>query len=163
MGNKQKGKSALSDAAFDAIFAAATERGKQRQRRDPRAVRVEYHAQSRRLMIELVNGCALLIPVELLQGLGGASDAALAEVKIMPRGLDLHWPQLDVQFTVAGLLGGTFGTKAWMAELGRVGGRAKTEAKQFAARINGAKGGRPRATPVQQKKAAAGKTRRAAA
>lgn len=100
----------------------------------------------RRAMVELLNGCVLMCPVDLLQGLRGAPDAALADVELMPRGLDLHWKKLDVQFTIAGLLRGVFGTKAWLAELGRVGGRVASPAKRAAARANGRLGGRPRKT-----------------
>ena len=39
---------------------------------------------------------------------------------------------------------GLFGTRRWMAEIGRRGGKRRTKAKALAARANGAKGGRPR-------------------
>ena len=42
------------------------------------------------------------------------------------------------------LVAGIFGTKSWMAELGRKGGQATSSAKSAAARKNGKKGGRPR-------------------
>lgn len=148
---------------WEAMFEQATVRGKRRAASEPRAVRVEYQEQSRRLLLELANGCVMLVPVDLLQGLRGAKTEALAEVTLMPRGQDLHWQQLDAQFTVAGLLTGVFGTKAWMAELGRAGGSISSEAKRAAARANGAKGGRPRnqaATPMTTKVAA--RTRKAA-
>jgi len=45
---------------------------------------------------------------------------------------------------VPGLLDGVFGTKSWMTHIGQKGGSAVSEAKLTAARINGAKGGRPR-------------------
>ncbi len=48
---------------------------------------------------------------------------------------DLGVPQL-----VAGL----FGTKAWMAQLGRQGGKSRSGAKAQASRDNGKHGGRPR-------------------
>ncbi len=41
-------------------------------------------------------------------------------------------------------LAGRLGSKRWMSELGRKGGRATSAAKSEAARINGQKGGRPR-------------------
>ena len=50
----------------------------------------------------------------------------------------------DADFTVAGLVAGVFGTRAWMAELGRKGGSVTSEAKAAAVRENGKKGGRPR-------------------
>ena len=53
----------------------------------------------------------------------------------------LHWEKLDADFTVPGLLAGIFGTKRYMAQLA---GRSTSAAKATAARVNGAKGGRPR-------------------
>jgi hypothetical protein len=70
---------------------------------------------------------------------------------MMPRGAALHWENLDQDFSVAGLLAGIFGTKAWMAELGRQGGSITSEAKRAAARANGQKGGRPRQDAKKQK------------
>ena len=76
-----------------------------------------------------------------------ASDAALADVAILGRGYALHWPRLDADFTVPGLLMGVFGTRAWMAsELARRAGQSRSPAKAAAARANGRKGGRPRRT-----------------
>jgi hypothetical protein len=72
-------------------------------------------------------------------------EAALADVEIAGAGHALHWPQLDADFTVPGLLMGVFGTRAWMAsEFARRAGQAKSPAKAAAARANGRKGGRPR-------------------
>ena len=54
-----------------------------------------------------------------------------------------HWS--DPQGETAAVRGrALFGTKAWMSELARRGGRITSPAKAAAARANGAKGGRPR-------------------
>jgi hypothetical protein len=45
---------------------------------------------------------------------------------------------------IPGLLAGVFGTRAWMAVLGRKGGRITSNTKAAAAKANGQKGGRPR-------------------
>lgn len=95
-------------------------------------------------MIELTNGVTVSTPIHSLQGLEGAPAQALAAVVVGPRGASLHWEELGVDFSVAGPLAGVFGMRAWMAEVGRRGGRATTEAKAAAARANGAKGGRPK-------------------
>ncbi|HEX8127913.1 MAG TPA: DUF2442 domain-containing protein, partial [Pyrinomonadaceae bacterium] len=78
------------------------------------------------------------------QGLRNATPEDLAKVEVMPYGLALSWPRLNADLTIAGLLAGIFGTKAWMSELGRKGGSRKTEAKATASRENGRHGGRPR-------------------
>ena len=80
-----------------------------------------------------------------MEELAEADPAALHEIEITPSGLGLHWPALDADVYVPGLMQGVFGSKRWMAaQLGAAGGRARTAAKAAAARQNGAKGGRPR-------------------
>lgn len=72
------------------------------------------------MVVELTNGCSFVFPARSLQGLAGASDAELARIEILGIGYGLHWPALDADFTVPGLLMGVFGTRAWMAsELAR--------------------------------------------
>ena len=56
-------------------------------------------------------------------------------------GYGLHWPQLDEDYSVPGLMNGVFGAAKWLAARA---GRGTSEAKAAAARANGAKGGRPR-------------------
>jgi len=70
----------------------------------------------------------------------------------MPTGYALRWERLDADFTVIGLLAGIFGTKAWMSELGRKGGNARSEAKASAVRENGKRGGRPRKDAAPERK-----------
>jgi hypothetical protein len=139
----------MSEHNFERQFAAATRRGAARIEREPLAVRAKYDRRSRRIVIDLSNRCTLLLPPELAQGLRGASAADLSKVRLLGPGTTISWPALDVQFSVTGLLAGVFGTRAWMAELGRAGGRVKSAAKSGAARRNGAKGGRPKGTRVK--------------
>ncbi|MDX2223212.1 MAG: DUF2442 domain-containing protein, partial [Rhodospirillaceae bacterium] len=64
-------------------------------------------------------------------------------------GYGLHWPDLDVDLSVPGLLAGLFGTRAYIDRLrARRAGSATSKAKSAAARRNGAKGGRPRKVAV---------------
>jgi hypothetical protein len=53
---------------------------------------------------------------------------------------------LDADLGVSQLVSGLFGSKAWMTELGRQGGKLKSIAKAQASRENGKRGGRPRKT-----------------
>lgn len=63
------------------------------------------------------------------------------QVEILGAGTGLHWEALDLDLSVPELLNGLFGTRAQMA---RLAGQGRSEAKAAAARANGAKGGRPR-------------------
>lgn len=105
---------------------------------------VTYRRATRRVVIELITGIQLSIPVDRIQGLGDAPAAALSEMEISPSRLGIHWPQLDVDLYVPGVLQGNLGSRKWMAtQLGKAGGASRSEAKRAAARENGRLGGRP--------------------
>lgn len=128
----------------DQEFQAAVQRDED-LRQSGYAVSAEYDALQNRLVVDLSSGVVVMVPMHLIQELAGADPEALAKIEISPSGLALHWPSLDADVYVPGLMQGEFGTKRWMAaQLGAAGGRAKTAAKAAAARQNGAKGGRPR-------------------
>jgi hypothetical protein len=113
----------------------------------PRAMSARYDRRRARLVVSLDNGLELAFPPRLAEGLDKAAPDELASIEISPTGLGLHWPKLDADLYLPALLSGVFGSPAWMAGLmGRKGGRARTEAKASAARVNGQRGGRPRKT-----------------
>ena len=126
----------------------AVARGKLEQAAQPRATAARYDARKKVVVIELANGASFAFPPSLAQGLEGARAADLAEIEITPMGTGLHWPRLDADLTVDGLLAGIFGSRSWMRAQAARAGRARTPAKAAAARANGAKGGRPRKTAV---------------
>ncbi len=136
----------------DAEIDQAIERAKN-LRREARVTAVEYRPGPGLdlLILKLSDSSRHVIPREDLQGLQLAAKDQIARVEILGNGTGLHWPELDVDLYVPGLLRGVYGTKRWMAEIGRSGGSVKSAAKKRAARANGLKGGRPR-----QKEAAAG-------
>jgi hypothetical protein len=131
----------IDDAALD----AAAERGAEELKTKPRAVSARYDRQADRIAIELANGCTFLFPPVMAQDLQDATPDQLADVTVSPAGLALHWPQIDVDFSVAGLVAGIFGTAQFM-EARRRGGQSRSAAKAAAARENGKKGGRPRSS-----------------
>ncbi|GBF78857.1 hypothetical protein AsFPU1_0247 [Aphanothece sacrum FPU1] len=57
-----------------------------------------------------------MFPLNLIQGLAGASDKDIAEVEITPSCEGLHWETLDVDLSIPSLLIGIFGTKLWIAK-----------------------------------------------
>jgi hypothetical protein len=75
--------------------------------------------------------------------LADASDEQLAEVRVV-EGRALFWDSLDVQMTLIAVLSLALGLST-MQYMGQIGGTKKSRAKTVAARINGKKGGRPRA------------------
>lgn len=99
------------------MFREAKRRGRESLRRNPVATAVRYDARTRRVTLSMSNRSELSVPVELLQGLSEATPTQLKDVVVMPVGTAIEWPQLDQQFSVAGLLAGVFGTKSWMREL----------------------------------------------
>ena len=133
-----------SEAEILAQLPAAAERGRVASMMEPRAKAACYDSASGRVAIELTNGCVFAFPPALVQGLGSASPEELATVEVMPGGESIYWECLDVGFSVPNLVAGSFGTRAWMREMGRAGGRVRSSAKTAAVRENGKKGGRPR-------------------
>ncbi len=111
---------------------------------DRRVIRARYEPDDDRIALFLADGVNVSIPRKYLQGLESATRAQVTDIEIVGHGTGLHWPQLDVDHYVSGLLSSVFGTRRWMQELGRLGGTSTSKAKAEAARANGAKGGRPR-------------------
>ena len=113
---------------------------------EPRVTSAEYKTGPGLdlLILRLNNAHRLVIPREDLQGLMQATKRQIANVEIIGNGTGLHWPELDLDYYVPNLLKHIYGTKRWMAEIGRRGGAATTRAKRSASRKNGSKGGRPR-------------------
>ncbi len=108
------------------------------------AVAARFDRRRARLLVELHTGVEVSVPIRQLEGLANASSEDLAEIEISQSGLGLHWPRLDADLSVPGLLAGIFGSRRWMASLmGQAGGRARSVSKAEAARNNGRKGGRP--------------------
>jgi hypothetical protein len=130
------------------LIEAATAKGHTVARSGTLARSAAYDRNTQKLQLHLTNDCTVSIPVQCIEGLSGASDAARADVTINGIGSGLHWPELDLDLSVAGLLAGVFGTDKWMnRQRASHAGAAHSAAKSAAARTNGAKGGRPRKAP----------------
>ena len=129
---------------------SAIARARQLEAHDPRVVSLQYESKEDLVSLSFADGLKILIPRKQLQGLERANQTQLSKIEIVGNGTGLHWPLLDVEHYVLGLLEHRFGTKRWMNEIGRRGGLAKSEAKTKAARRNGLKGGRPRLRALQK-------------
>ena len=128
----------------DAQIEAARARGQASLRSEFHAETAWYEADRDLVWIRTTAGIYHGIPSQKLQGLSGASPSQIADIEVSPQGVGLHWPQLDADLTVQGIMTGLYGSEAWMAAAGRKGGQSKSAKKTAAARANGKKGGRPR-------------------
>lgn len=134
----------INDHDLDTQVMQARKAGLAAIENEPRAKAVHYNVACRQIVVDLTNGCTFIFPADMGQGLSGATDEELADVRVLGSGFGLHWEKLDADLSILSLVMGIFGSKAWMHELARRGGTSTSSAKVAAARANGAKGGRPR-------------------
>jgi hypothetical protein len=69
---------------------------------EPRAVEVRCTESA--LQVRLADGRELSVPLEWFPRLRNASPAARDEYRLVGGGIGIHWPQLDEDLSVAGLL-----------------------------------------------------------
>lgn len=108
------------EAAIDAeMFEAAEREGTMQRSLMPAAIAVRYDGVTDRVLVVLDTGVELAFAPWLVQGLGGAEAGDLAQVAISPSGLGLHFPLLNADVYLPGLLEGVMGTRRWMAAMRR--------------------------------------------
>ena len=85
---------------------------------------VEYRSSPEldMLVLRLSDGRRHLVARENVEGLQAATAEQIANVEILGGGTGLHWPELDLDLYVQALLQNVYGTRRWMAALGRRGG-----------------------------------------
>lgn len=71
---------------------------------EPRAVSVRM--EEHRFVVELSDGRAIAVPYAWFPRLANATAEQRAEFEIGGRGRGIHWPQIDEDPSVAGLLRG---------------------------------------------------------
>lgn len=126
-------------------FKIANERGRELQRAFPRAISARYDRANGRVVVELSSNLEISFRPQDAQGLEYGKPSDLDAIEISPSGFGIHFPRLDADLYVPGLLEGLMGSKKWMAaRLGQVGGQSRSRAKKAASRANGRLGGRPR-------------------
>lgn len=129
-------------------FERARARGKARAAEPTAVVDASYEAERDVFNLTFRSGATMAIPRQMVPGLDRAPTPVLQSVSISPAGDALFWRVVDVDVYVPGLIERAFGTRLLAAASGRRGGRRKSRAKAAAARVNGAKGGRPRKTAI---------------
>jgi uncharacterized protein DUF2442 len=126
-------------------FLEATRRMKEMRANNPITTAAYYNRRAKRVVISLSTGIEVMFNPSDVQGLENATPAQLSEIEISPSGFGIHFPKLDADLYVPGILEGVLGSRKWMAaRLGAAGGRSRSLPKRTAARVNGALGGRPR-------------------
>lgn len=139
MGKRRTPRARILDQIRSARARDARDR-----REGRRATSVRYDRRTGRVMLELTSGFIFGFPAPSIPALAKATPRELASVTLSPGGSALRWKTLDADVSVAGLLLSSIGRAAALSELSRVAGRSRSPAKSAAARLNGAKGGRPR-------------------
>ncbi len=126
-------------------FELAKQRANELQESVPKAVSAQYDRKRGHIVIGLSSRLILSFSPRDAQGLENATPSQLDEIEISPSGFGIHFPKLDADLYVPGLLEGFLGSRKWMASrLGRIGGQSRSRAKRAAAKANGRLGGRPR-------------------
>lgn len=127
---------------------AANKRAASRLAKTPTAIRARYNRRIGCLVIDLSTGFSIAFKPHKAQGLEEAKPEQLNKIEISPSGFSIHFPDLDADLYLPGLLEGVFGSRRWMAsQLGKIGGRSSSAAKTAASRSNGKLGGRPKKKP----------------
>jgi len=119
------------------LLRLANQRAKALQTTVPRAISAHYHRESGRIVIHLSSKLDVSFSPHDAQGLENAKPSQLDEIEITPSGFGIHFPKLDADLYLPGLLEGFLGSKQWMASrLGQVGGKSRSAAKKAASRAN---------------------------
>lgn len=113
----------------DAAFAKA-----KRKRTTPYAVSARFEKRTGRIKVRLDTGIEFAFDPSRAKGLAEAKADDFAGVAVQGAGSTLHFPRLDADYSVAGLLEGFLGSMEW----------TRREARAAASRRNGLSGGRPR-------------------
>ena len=107
-------------------YRLANQRAKHLQASVPRAVSVRYDRKTGLIVINLSSKLIISFSPRDVQGLESAQSSQLEEIEISPSGFGIHFPDLDADLYVPGLLEGFLGSKKWMASrLGQSGGAIK--------------------------------------
>ena len=134
---------------FERQNEAAVREAREADRIEPRASSISYDSQRGLLLVELRSGFVIGFPPERVPGLEDATASDLSAVRISSSGDGLHWDDLDVDASLTGLVTHALNLREWAP---RFLGQTRSEAKARAARLNGMKGGRPRAAKSSRKK-----------
>lgn len=106
-------KEQVREAQIEKAIAA----GKASTESQSLAVSGYFDTNSQKIVIEFESGAEYRFPARLAQGLENASVSELSNLEISPSGMGIHWPAIDVGFSIPHLLEGIYGTKQWMSSI----------------------------------------------
>ena len=114
----------ISDAELDRQIARARERERRIRATYPFAVCASYDVERQRIAIELSNGFSFAFPPSLFEHLARGTPDQLSHLIIDPSGYGVHWPELDADYDIGGLVQAALGAhkRIRVTELGRLGG-----------------------------------------
>lgn len=133
----------LTDAEILTQIPAARERERKARAKGHRARSAHFDKANARIVLELTSGVVFGFPTRSIAALRHATSKELSTVTVSAAGSALRWDAMDVDLSVAGLLLSAVDPAARIRHLAAEAGRATSKAKAAAARVNGAKGGRP--------------------
>jgi hypothetical protein len=122
---------------------AALRRGAAQAKLPTALTLAELDEPSKSVRLSFRSGLQLAVPVKAIDEIAKVPLARLRDVRASPIGDGLIFDEADVAIYVPGLLRDLF-SDAFAGALGKIGGRARSDAKTRAAQKNGRKGGRPR-------------------
>ena len=125
-------------------FARARARGQARAQDPSGVVDAVYDADRDTVNLTFRSGGSMTIPQRIIPGLDQAPRSARGAISVSPAGDALSWRSADVDVFVPGLVERAFGNRLFAAATGQRGGQRRSKTKAAAAKMNGAKGGRPR-------------------
>jgi hypothetical protein len=125
-------------------YSQARARGQSRVADPSSVVDARYDSDADAIDLKFSGGGSMSIPRRIVPGLERAAESKIEAIVVSPAGDALSWPSLDIDIYIPGLVERAFGTRLFAASSGRRGGRRRSKAKAAAAKVNGAKGGRPR-------------------
>lgn len=81
----------------------------------PKAISAHHDRKSGRIVVDLSSKLTLSFSPDDVQGLENAKPSQLDEIEITPSGFGIHFPKLDADLYVPGLLEALLGSRKWMA------------------------------------------------
>src|SRR5713101_8468598 len=97
----------------------------------PRAVSAHYDRKTGRIVIHLSSKLIVSFSPGDVERLEDARPSQLNRIEISPSGFGIHFPAVDADLYIPGLLEGFLGSETWMASrLGQIGGRSRSKPKK---------------------------------